>query len=72
MNIPEKIDSVLILADSLICLIFSKISWMDNVDPLIASSTGREYYVRSDQASHDVASPSGLPMMLTLIILIKH
>ena len=31
--------------------------WMDNVDPLIASSTGREYYVRSDQASHDVASP---------------
>ena len=31
--------------------------WMDNVDPLIASSSGREYYVRRDGASHDVAKP---------------
>ena len=31
--------------------------WMENVDPLIASSSGREYYVRRDAASHDVAKP---------------
>ena len=31
--------------------------WMENVDPLIASSSGREYYVRRDNASHDVAKP---------------
>ena len=30
---------------------------MENVDPLIASSSGREYYVRRDNASHDVAKP---------------
>ena len=31
--------------------------WMENVSPLIESSSGREYFVRSDNASHDVAKP---------------
>ena len=31
--------------------------WMDNVDPLIESSSGREYFVRVDNASYDVAKP---------------
>ena len=31
--------------------------WMKNVDPMIASSSGREYFERVDAASHDQSKP---------------
>ena len=31
--------------------------WMKNVDPIIASSSGREYFERVDDASHDQSKP---------------
>ena len=31
--------------------------WMKNVDPMIASSSGREYFERVDDASHDQSKP---------------